>query len=70
MGSLLDKNLLNDKLKEESALRLGKRYIVFWDNQIKNWKDQLESIYGKRPKTTIQEIENQIGKKLRYSYRF
>lgn len=67
---LLNKNLENDKIKENIANKLDKRYVVFWDNDIKNWKNQIEKLYGKRPTTTVQEIEDKIGKKLRSSYRF
>ena len=65
MLNLARRNIINDATKQNIASTIGIKYFVFWDDQTDRWEGQLEEIYGISPKITIQEAENQVGKKLR-----
>jgi hypothetical protein len=43
---IVEKNILNDKIKEDLAKTMGKKLFVFWDDEMHLWKKQITSIMG------------------------
>lgn len=64
---IIERNVENDKIKEALAISQGKFYI-FWDDEIKEWKNKIREIYGKYPAET-KKIKNLFDKKSRRAQR-
>jgi hypothetical protein len=47
IAHICSSNFVNDEIKKNAALASGFQYLVFWDDQEPDWKEQLREAYGK-----------------------
>lgn len=60
LTKIVANNLENDKRKQRIAAELGFRYVVFWDSEMRQWEDQIFSLYKTKALISLEEAKDII----------